>query len=140
MAAMARPKEFDRDDALRAAVHVFWRQGYAATTTSDLVLAMGIGRQSFYDTFGDRRRLYVEALRRYAREEIAAQVDAARAAARAVDDASATTDVDAPTPRSASARGDSPLETLRAFLAADESRMVSGTTLAVTGGDSAHLQ
>jgi TetR/AcrR family transcriptional repressor of nem operon len=44
---------------------VFWRQGYAATSADDLVAAMQIGRQSLYDTFGDKRRLYLEALRLY---------------------------------------------------------------------------
>ncbi|HEY0233995.1 MAG TPA: TetR/AcrR family transcriptional regulator [Afipia sp.] len=47
---------------------VFWRQGYAATSTEDLLQAMKVGRQSMYDTFGDKRRLYVEALARYQRE------------------------------------------------------------------------
>lgn len=71
---MGRPKAFDRDEALQAAVETFWRQGYAATTTDDLARAMGIGRQSFYDTFGDKRRCYLEALRRYSLGEIGRQV------------------------------------------------------------------
>ncbi len=44
---------------------VFWRQGYAATSTEDLLQAMKIGRQSMYDTFGDKHRLYIEAIARY---------------------------------------------------------------------------
>ena len=75
---MARPKAFDRDVALQAGVEAFWRQGYAATTTDDLARAMGIGRQSFYDTFGDKRRCYLEALRRYARSETDRQIAAMR--------------------------------------------------------------
>jgi AcrR family transcriptional regulator len=75
---MARPKAFDRDEALQAGVEAFWRQGYAATTTDDLARAMGIGRQSFYDTFGDKRRCYLEALRSYARAEIGRQIAAMR--------------------------------------------------------------
>ena len=71
---MARPKGFDRDEALQAGVEVFWRQGYAATTTDDLARAMGIGRQSFYDTFGDKRGCYLEALRRYSLGEIGRQI------------------------------------------------------------------
>ena len=47
---------------------VFWLKGYAATSTDDLLQAMKIGRQSMYDTFGDKRRLYVEALERYQRQ------------------------------------------------------------------------
>ena len=39
---MARPKSFDRDDALQAGVEAFWRQGYAATTTDDLARATGV--------------------------------------------------------------------------------------------------
>lgn len=53
---------------------VFWRQGYAATSTEDLLQAMKIGRQSMYDTFGDKRRLYVEALARYQRESTAENI------------------------------------------------------------------
>ena len=78
---MARPKQFDPDEALRAGMRVFWRQGFAATTTDDLAKAMGIGRQSFYDTFGDKRRCYLEALRGYARAAVGAQIDVIRGAA-----------------------------------------------------------
>lgn len=62
---MARTKEFDREEALGRAMDLFWRQGYATTSTDDLVKVMGIGRQSLYDTFGDKQKLYFEALRRY---------------------------------------------------------------------------
>jgi AcrR family transcriptional regulator len=75
---MPRPKQFDRAEALRAGMHVFWRQGYAATTTDELARAMGIGRQSFYDTFGDKRGCYLEALRDYTRESVGGQVEAMR--------------------------------------------------------------
>ena len=59
-------------------MRVFWQQGFAATTTDDLAKAMGIGRQSFYDTFGDKRQCYLEALRGYARDEVGAQIDLIR--------------------------------------------------------------
>ncbi|MFT3771389.1 MAG: TetR/AcrR family transcriptional regulator [Minicystis sp.] len=62
---MARAKEFDRDKALDRALSVFWDKGYEATSTDELLKAMGIGRQSMYDTFGDKHRLFVEALERY---------------------------------------------------------------------------
>jgi len=62
---MARPKDFDRDRALKKGMEVFWQQGYEATSTDDLIRALGIGRQSMYDTFGDKHQLYLEALRLY---------------------------------------------------------------------------
>ncbi|WP_442679335.1 TetR/AcrR family transcriptional regulator [Sphingomonas sp. ASY06-1R] len=71
---MARPREFDRDEALEKAINVFWAQGFAATTTDDLRDAMGIGRQSFYNTFGDKRQVYLEALRAYQRRSTSAQL------------------------------------------------------------------
>ena len=71
MLVMARPKEFDRDEALRRAIPVFWKKGFARTSTEDLVAAMGIGKQSLYDTFGDKRRLFLEALQTYNSESVA---------------------------------------------------------------------
>ncbi|WP_395408117.1 TetR/AcrR family transcriptional regulator [Pseudoduganella sp. UC29_106] len=62
---MARPREFDRAEALNKAMAVFWLKGYAGTSTADLLEAMQIGRQSMYDTFGDKHALYLEALRQY---------------------------------------------------------------------------
>lgn len=62
---MARPKEFDRDQVLDLAVEVFWRRGYEATSMNELVDALGIGRQSLYDTFGDKHSLFLAALDRY---------------------------------------------------------------------------
>jgi TetR/AcrR family transcriptional repressor of nem operon len=62
---MARHKEFDRDEALHKAMEVFWSRGYEATSVGDLVNHMGINRQSLYDTFGDKHKLYQQALDRY---------------------------------------------------------------------------
>jgi TetR/AcrR family transcriptional repressor of nem operon len=62
---VARPKEFDRDAALERARDVFWSLGYEATTMESLVRGMGIGRQSLYDTFGDKHSLFVAALDAY---------------------------------------------------------------------------
>ena len=62
---MARPKAFDRDQALLAAMQVFWVKGYEATSLEELLAAMRIGRQSLYDTFGDKRALFMEALAHY---------------------------------------------------------------------------
>jgi TetR/AcrR family transcriptional repressor of nem operon len=62
---MARPKVFDRDEALHKAMEVFWARGYEAASINDLVKHMGINRQSLYDTFGDKHALYLAALDRY---------------------------------------------------------------------------
>lgn len=68
---MARPKEFDRDEALDKAIEVFSRFGYEGSSTDVLLDGMGISRQSMYNTFGDKRRLYLEALRRYTSGSVA---------------------------------------------------------------------
>jgi len=64
---MARPPEFDRDQALEAAMKLFWCQGYTATSLNQLLGAMGIGRSSFYAAFGDKRSLFIEVLRLYSK-------------------------------------------------------------------------
>jgi AcrR family transcriptional regulator len=73
---MARPKEFERDTALDDAIAIFCDHGYEGTSTEVLLGKMGIGRQSLYDTFGDKRRLYLEALQRYAEGNVASQIAA----------------------------------------------------------------
>ena len=65
---MTRSKAFNRDQALKRALELFQARGYEATSIQDLVDAMGIGRQSLYDTFGDKDALYREALNRYIAE------------------------------------------------------------------------
>jgi TetR/AcrR family transcriptional regulator, transcriptional repressor for nem operon len=75
---MGRTRKFDREKALKAATVVFWNKGFEATTTDDLLAAMGIGRQSLYDTFGDKRQLYLEALNGYSVGNIAALSDVCR--------------------------------------------------------------
>lgn len=62
---MARPKGFDTDAALVRAMELFWEQGYAATSMEQLVQTMGISRQSLYDTFGDKHRLFLAAMDSY---------------------------------------------------------------------------
>lgn len=71
---MARPKAFDRDQVLSAATAVFWAKGYEAASTDDLLRAMGISRQSLYDTYGGKRALYLEALARYQADSLATRI------------------------------------------------------------------
>ncbi|MBV6700541.1 TetR/AcrR family transcriptional regulator [Kitasatospora aureofaciens] len=65
---MARTKEFDPDAALQAALDLFWRRGYEATSMADLVEGLGIARASLYATFGSKRELYLRALERYSEQ------------------------------------------------------------------------
>ena len=62
---MARPKEFDQEKALGKAIRLFSQQGFAASSTDDLTRVMKVGRQSMYDTFGDKRALFLKALKIY---------------------------------------------------------------------------
>ena len=60
-----RPRSFDRDQALERAMEVFWRKGFEAASLADLTEAMGINPPSLYAAFGDKERLFLEALERY---------------------------------------------------------------------------
>lgn len=82
---MARPKAFDRDVALKAAIGVFREHGFDGTSADMLVGAMGIGRQSLYDTFGDKWRLYCAAVERYSETEIFQHRASLRTGPRAID-------------------------------------------------------
>lgn len=60
-----RTKEFETDEIADAAMHVFWRHGYAATSVQDLVEGTGLSRSSLYSTFQSKQGLYQKALQRY---------------------------------------------------------------------------
>lgn len=62
---MARPREFDVDEALEAAMQVFWEKGYQGSSLSELLGAMKIARGSLYKAFKDKRSIYLLALERY---------------------------------------------------------------------------
>jgi len=77
---MARPREFDRERALAGAVETFWARGFEGAGMEALMAAMGIGRQSIYGAFGNKKALYLEALQAYNAGNIAALVTALRKA------------------------------------------------------------
>jgi len=58
-------KSFDPATALEAARDVFWRHGYDGASLRELELAMQINRKSLYDTFGDKRGLYLQSIEQY---------------------------------------------------------------------------
>lgn len=62
---MARPREFDEEKVLGAAVDAFWLNGYEATSTRDLAACTGLTASSIYAAFGDKRNLFRRALDHY---------------------------------------------------------------------------
>lgn len=63
--ALGRPREFDLDQALENALHVFWEKGYEGASMAELTEAMGITKPSLYAAFGNKEELFRKALDRY---------------------------------------------------------------------------
>lgn len=70
-AVRGRPREFDVEDALAAALRVFWEKGYDGASLTDLTQAMGITRPSLYAAFGNKEDLFRRALDLYESEKLA---------------------------------------------------------------------
>ena len=60
-------KQFNNDEVLTKAMNAFWARGYEATSMAELTQRMGINRASIYATFGNKRSLFITALRHYDR-------------------------------------------------------------------------
>ncbi|MDQ6437905.1 TetR/AcrR family transcriptional regulator [Mesorhizobium sp. LHD-90] len=69
MSQRGRPRTFDRDDALRRAMELFWEKGYGGASLADLTETMGINSPSLYAAFGSKQALFDEAVDLYARTE-----------------------------------------------------------------------
>jgi len=85
---IGRPKEFDKDLALLAAMRIFWTQGYEGTSIQDLVSATGVNKPSLYATFGCKEEIFRQAVELYDRVEGRAtsqSLSAARTARDAVE-------------------------------------------------------
>lgn len=65
VAKRGRPRSYDPDTALAQAMAVFWDAGFAATSLDDISAGTGLNRPSLYGAFGDKRALYLQALRNY---------------------------------------------------------------------------
>jgi len=62
---MPRIKSYDKDEILQKAINIFWKQGFHATSMQELVSHLGISRSSIYDSFGNKKNLFDEALELY---------------------------------------------------------------------------
>ncbi len=65
---MARTQEFNTQEVVGKAMNVFWEKGYKAASLSDLLNEMGIGKGSFYASFGSKYELFLDALKLYGRK------------------------------------------------------------------------
>jgi TetR/AcrR family transcriptional repressor of nem operon len=72
---MPRTKSFDELEILDKATDLFWSQGYNGTPPQDILDGTGLSRSSLYDTYGDKRTLFLRSLRRYRDRETAAAID-----------------------------------------------------------------
>lgn len=90
--SVGRPREFDEDIVLGAAMDAFWRKGYEATSLSELCSCTGLHKGSLYQAFGDKHELFMRALQHYADMEfnevmkVASQADTPLGAVRAAVD------------------------------------------------------
>ena len=62
---MARPREFDIEQAREDAMNVFWDSGYKGTSLPDLLDSLGLSRGSLYKAFGNKKNLFIQALKLY---------------------------------------------------------------------------
>ncbi|WP_394829248.1 TetR/AcrR family transcriptional regulator [Pendulispora albinea] len=62
---MARPREFEFEEALQKATEVFWSLGYGGASVDELIKGTGLARGSLYKAFGDKRTLFLMVMDRY---------------------------------------------------------------------------
>jgi len=67
--SVGRPREFDEEAALEAAMEAFWQKGYESTSLADLCTCTGLHKGSLYQAFGDKHALFMRSLKHYADTE-----------------------------------------------------------------------
>ena len=70
MTFMARPRTFDEETVIKAALGQFRTTGYSGTSLDDLVKATGLAKASIYNAFGDKHALYIRAFECYCSEVV----------------------------------------------------------------------
>ncbi len=65
MATVGRPRSFDKDEALKKAMYVFWEKGYEGTTMADLIESIGMKAPSIYAAFGNKDAIFKEVVQSY---------------------------------------------------------------------------
>jgi len=68
--ARGRPRIFDEEQVLDAALGVFWRSGYQGASLAELTDAMGISKPSLYTAFGNKEKLFLRILQRYREQQL----------------------------------------------------------------------
>lgn len=76
---MARPREFCEETVLQAAMQAFWKNGYEATSISDLLQATGLTKGSLYKAFHSKHKLFLTALKHYMDQHFAQNIHLLRA-------------------------------------------------------------
>jgi len=95
MAKRGRPRNFDRDEALGKAAHLFWERGYDGTSIANLTEVLALNPPSIYAAFGSKEELFRESVEQYLKTEGAVIVDAIDAASSAIEAARAMLHVSA---------------------------------------------
>jgi TetR/AcrR family transcriptional repressor of nem operon len=75
--SVGRPREFDEERALEAAMDEFWKKGYESTSLNDLCCCTGLHKGSLYQAFGDKHQLFMRSLNHYADREFKEVADVA---------------------------------------------------------------
>ena len=78
---LGRPRKFDENTALEAATNQFWAAGYEATSLQDLLKSMSLSKSSLYETFGNKRTLFIRCIRFY-ESEVGRELDEISRASR----------------------------------------------------------
>ena len=82
---IGRPLEYDRDTVLDAAMHIFWRQGYDATSMQDLLEGMKLSKSSLYQAFGSKHNLFLLCIKRYREMTLAEMQERLEGSTRGID-------------------------------------------------------